>query len=230
MKKIFLLTLAAAISFTSFSQVKWGAQVIGNLSSGTITGFEDDEEEFLKNKSIFGLGAGVIAEVPLATDVTFRPSLNFLQKGMAFDLNYSDPIFGSEEIRFKTNLFYAELPLNFAYNGNLKFGKYFIGMGPSFGFGLSGKAKITSTFQYPGMPTETETESADAFGSEDDDGLGLKRFEISANFIGGVQWNNGFFVNAGYLLGLNNLAPSGEDGSYKHKGLQLTVGMFFNKK
>ena len=229
MKKICLLALSGLLTSTAFSQVKWGAQVIGNLSSAQILDIETDEEDLIKNKSVFGYGFGLSAELPLAKELTLRPSLNFLKKGGEFSANFSDPSMGyREEYSFTTNLYYAELPVNLAINGNLKAGKYFFGFGPSFGLGLTGKVKTKSIYQDPGQSVETETEELDAFASEDDNGGGFKRLEVSGNIIGGIQFNSGFYANAGYLVGFTN-SISGEDGGYKNKGFQITLGMFFSR-
>lgn len=230
MKKIYLLALSATVSLAAFSQVKWGVQAIGNLSSANIPGLEADEDGTVKKKSVFGFGAGLSAEVPLGREFTLRPSFNFLKKGGGFDANFTDPLFGSkEDVKFRTNLFYAELPIHLALNGSLKSVKYFVGFGPSFGFGLAGKARVDYTYQDPGQPVETESEEIDAFDSNNDE-EGFKRFEVSASVIGGIQWNNGFYVNAGYLAGMTNLFLEEAESSYKHNGLQLTIGYFFSKK
>lgn len=225
MKKIILLAATAIISTASFSQVNWGIQAIGGLRSGTL----GDGEVNLNGKSRFAYGAGVVADAALSNEISFRPSLNFLKKGMLIESGTSENNY-VEKFRFTTDLYYAELPLNFVYNAQTKFGKVFIGGGPSLGFGLSGKATVRYEYADPLTPLQVEEETTEAFDSEDNDGLGFKRFEVSASLIGGVQFRNNFFVNAGGLFGLSNLAPSGEEGEYKHKGFHLTLGMFFNRK
>ena len=230
MKKIYLLALSGFLTSAAFSQVKWGAQIIGNLSSAQLPEVEFDDQELIKKKSILGYGFGLSAEVPLAKELTLRPSLNFLKKGVEFTGNYSDPSMGyRDEVSFKANLYYAELPINLAINGSLKSGKYFFGFGPSIGLGLTGTVKTTETYQDPGQPVQTDSEQFDAFTAHDDDGGGFKRLEVSGNIIGGIQWNNGLYVNAGYLIGFTNSIRD-DEGSYKNKGFQITLGMFFSKK
>jgi hypothetical protein len=230
MKKVYLVAILGLLTSAAFSQVKWGGQIIGNLSSAQILELESEDEDLIKKKSIIGYGFGFSAEVPLAKEITLRPSLNLLKKGVEFNANFSDPSMSfREEYSFTTSLYYAELPVNLAINGSLKSGKYFFGFGPSFGLGLTGKAKTVSSYQDAGQPVQTESEELDAFASEDDNGAGFKRFEVSGNIIAGVQLNNGFYANAGYLVGFTN-SITGDEGSYKSKGLQLTLGMFFSKK
>ena len=230
MKKICLFLFATVVTTASFSQVKWGVQVLGGSGSAQITGLDDDDEMITK-KSIFSYGAGLSSEISLGREFTLRPSLSFLKKGVSLTMDFSDPSMGYTDITtLQTNLYYAELPINLTYNGPLKWGKYFVGLGPSFGFGLSGTAKATATYQDPFTPLETESGEVDAFKSEDENGAGFKRFEASANFIGGVQWNNGLYVNAGYLLGISNTVPNDDGASFKHTGFHLTIGYFFSKK
>ena len=230
MKKIYFLAFTSLLTSACFSQVKWGAQVIGNLSSAMVLELDSDDEDLINKKSLINYGFGLAAEVPLAKELTLRPSLNLMKKGVEFNANFSDLSMGyREEYSFTTHLYYAELPINLAINGSLKSGKYFFGFGPSFGFGLTGKVKTQSTYQDSGQQVETESEELDAFASEDENGGGFKRLEVSGNIIGGIQFNNGFYANAGYLVGFTN-SIQGEDGSYKNKGFQLTLGMFFSKK
>ncbi|HEY0039286.1 MAG TPA: porin family protein [Flavisolibacter sp.] len=228
MKKIIFLAVAAVVSTAAFSQVKWGVQGIGNLSSVSV---KADGAEMFKKSSNIGFGVGVSSEIPLSSQVSLRPSLNLLQKGgklkSAFDMDGGDgSMFPSIEIDNK--LYYAELPVTLVYNVNLSTGKLFFGAGPSVGFGLFGKTKVTST--NPLDPSEKEEEEIDAFKKDEDGESPYKRFDLSANAIAGYQWKSGLYVNAGYSLGLSNMIESEDGESMKNRGLQLTVGFFFNKK
>jgi hypothetical protein len=226
MKKIFLFAIAVIASTAAFSQVNWGLQAHGNLARTSISG--EGTEAFKKSANI-GFGAGVIADANLGSQLSLRTSLNLLQKGGKLSFNgggEGDDFLPS--IDASNKLFYAELPVNLVYNVNLSSGKLFFGAGPSLGYGLFGKAKVTYT--NPFDPSEKETEETDAFKKEDDGGAGMKRFDFSANAIAGYQFNNGLFINAGYLLGFGNLVDSEDGESMKNRGLQLTVGFLFNKK
>ena len=104
---------------------------------------------------------------------------------------------GSEDI---TTLNYIEMPLNFLYNINTPKGKFFMGAGPSLGFGISGKSK---------WKDGTESGSDDVkFGSGEDDDL--KPFEIGANVLAGYLFKGGFMVSTNYNMGLSNLFPGDE--------------------
>lgn len=233
MKKIYLLAIAAIASTAAFSQAKWGVQAIGNLSNVSL---KVEGAEFLKKSSLVGFGAGIVLEVPLGSSLSLRSSLNLLQKGgkLKSDFNLGGGDGTGDEPDFFPNLemqnkfYYAELPVNLVYNVAMSTGKLYFGAGPSVGYGLFGKSKVSST--NPFDPTEKETEEVDAFKKLDGEEAPFKRFELSANAIAGYQWNNGLYVNAGYLMGLSNLVESEDGESYKNRGLQLTVGFFFSKK
>lgn len=223
MKKITLFVLAATLTSAAFSQVKWGLQATGNLSAASFTA---EEGISTKKTSLLGFGAGVSAELPLSSSVSLRTSLGLLQKGVTINAKGGeDGGVGSVDVKLTNKLYYAELPLNIAFNKEVTSGKFFIGAGPSIGYGLFGKSKGTYTVTVPGTPQHTETESVDAFKTGDDGG-GYKRFDLSANLVAGMQFNSGLYVQAGYLMGLTNSLPKDADGSYKSRGLQLTIGMF----
>ena len=229
MKRIYLLALAAIVSTAAFSQVKLGLQATGNLANVKLS---MDGAELFKKKSNIGFGVGLVSEIDLGTSVSLRPSLNLLQKGGKLESAFNTDGSGDGEllpsVSVDNKFYYAELPVNLVYNVNLASGKLFFGAGPSVGLGLFGKAKVTST--NPFDPSEKETEEFDAFKKEEDGGAAYKRLDFSANAIAGFQSKSGFYVNAGYSLGLNNMVDSEEDGgSMKNRGLQLTIGYFFKK-
>ena len=228
MKKIYLLAIAALVTTAAFSQVKWGVQATGNLSTASLN--EEYSEMFKKTPAI-GFGAGVVSEATLSEKLSLRSSLNLLQKGVkmkaTIEIGEGDDAFSTEATAVN-KLYYAELPVNLIYNVSMSGGRLFFGAGPSVGYGLFGKSKITSTNLFD--PTEKETQEADAFKKEEDGGAGFKRFDLSANAVAGFQWNSGLTVNVGYLHGFSNLIDGADGESYKNRGLQLTVGYMFGKK
>ena len=111
----------------------------------------------------------------------------------------------TEKVTLITN--HIEVPLNCMYSSN----GFFIGAGPSFSFGVSGKVKAESG--------GTKTDEKIKFGNGDDDML--KAFDLGANALTGYQFKNGFLIAANYNLGLSNLAA----GSDPNKGT-LKSGYF----
>ncbi len=227
-KKYILIAALVAVSTTGFSQVKFGPQVTASLATAAIN--EDPEVEYSQS-GLAAFGIGVLAEIPLSEKVSLRPSLSLLQKGGKLKgSSVDDGGFGSIDIKVTNKLYYAELPVLATYNVALANSKIFFGAGPSIGVGLFGKSKASYTIIFPGLPPMTETESADAFKKSEDEGAGFKRMDFSANAVAGVQWNNGLYVNAGYLHGFSNLQKDSDGTTYRNRSFQLSVGMLLGGK
>lgn len=226
MKKIFLLLAASVVSAAAFSQVKWGFQATGNVGSASIPA--DDGVMYHKSPRL-GAGIGVVADIFLGDVMSFRPSLNFIQKGMK---TRATETFGTGliEVSLSTRLNYLELPMNLTYNVPIANGKVFFGAGPSVGYGISGKAKAESSIS--GMPDMEDgyiSDERDAFKKVEDGGAGFKRFDVGATAIAGLQLNSGLFVNAGYLHSFSNALEDSDDGKYKSRGFTLTLGILLGK-
>ncbi|HSV12314.1 MAG TPA: porin family protein [Hanamia sp.] len=217
MKKIYLVLAALIITVAGFSQARIGVQVIGNASS---VSFQSDNITDAKKSLQPAFGAGLVADIPLAGNLSVRPSINFLQKKNS--IKFGD---AGQPTEVKTSLNYAELPVDFVYTIPAKAVSFYFGAGPSIGYGISGKIKYRGFAEDENGQTVAVDESVDAFKKEDKGGAGMGRVDISLNAIAGVKLTNGMFVNAGYLGSLRNLAQG--DGKYKNYGLQLTVGYFF---
>jgi hypothetical protein len=201
MKKVFLIAAFAAVTMGATAQTRFGAQAGINMATLSTEGASTG------SKSKIGLTIGALADVPFGGSISFRPELNFIQKGSKFS------ILGYEST---TALNYVELSPNFVYNINAGAGKVFLGLGPSFGFGISGKMKEKE-------PGEAEVEGDIEFGSEDNE---VKAFDYGLNLLGGYELSNGLFFSAGYNLGLANLSNV-EGSEVKNRGFQIKIGFMF---
>jgi len=216
MKKMFLLAAALILATAGFSQVRFGVQAIGSAGSASI---KSEELSNFKTPMKFGFGAGIVADIPLQNNLSVRSSLNFLQKKSSAEFTG----FGTDKkSTINSTLNYVELPVNLTYKVPMQGASVYFGAGPSFGYGISGKLKFQGYEATEGGVIAVN-ETTDAFTKEDKGGAGMKRFDISANVNAGVQFDNGLFINAGYLAGLSNLTEG--DGKYKNKGILLTVGI-----
>ncbi|WP_169337664.1 porin family protein [Segetibacter koreensis] len=216
MKKMYLVLATFIITTAAFSQVRIGGQIIGNASS---VSFKSTEIPNAKKSLQPAFGAGIVADVPLVSNLSLRPSLNYLQKKNSIEFENS-----GKTNKMKTSLNYLELPLDVVYTIPLKVAKVYFGAGPSLSYGLSGKMKYTGFVEGEDGQPVAVNESVEAFKKEDKGGAGLSRMDVSAHVTGGLQFVNGIFVNAGYLGSLRNLASG--DGKYKNYGFQLTLGYF----
>lgn len=220
MKKLFLIAILFAFSIAGIAQSSSiGLQVGANLASATIK----EASISLSPDSKFGFLAGAVIDVPLSTSISFRPELNFIQKG--FELKSSSSFGGftysSED---KVTLNFVELPLNFVYNITAGDHRVFVGAGPTFAYGVSGKSKSKSTAT--GQPTIEEEADINFGGDEMQDDL--KAFDLGANVLAGFKMNNGMFFRAAYGLGFSNLSHHSDD-SFKNKGFSFTIGFMFKK-
>jgi hypothetical protein len=154
-----------------------------------------------------GFTAGLIVNVPMSSNFSFQPALNFAQRGGTFK---------EEGESDKTTLNYLELPLNFIYNTKANEG-FFIGAGPVLAYGVSGKEKISG-----------EESTKIKFGSGDEE---VKPFEFAANILSGYRFAKGFMISANYNLGLTSLANADSDeGTMKNSYFAVKVGCLLNGK
>lgn len=201
MKKLFLLMVVAIISQSTFSQ--FGVQA--GLTMATLK-FDDLGDVDKKTK--IGFTAGVFNNMPLSTNIIFRPGLNFTQKGGKFEES-------GEKATFTFN--YLELPLDFIYKAP---GGFFVGAGPTLGYGLSGKVKYSGS----GIDDEEDLE----FGS-DEDKDDLKAFEFSGNLLAGYQISNGIFISVNYNFGFSNLSFD-NDVDVKNSYIGIRIGKVIGAK
>jgi len=221
MKKLFLIGTFSALSFAGIAQnSSIGIQAGANMSSPTIK--DGSGSSFSKDMKI-GLLAGIVIEVPFSESIGFRPEINFIQKGHKISsketigsISYTD--------ESEATLNYVEIPLNFVYNIPAGANHVFVGLGPSFGYGLSGKVKSKSTVT--GQATVSD-ENKIEFGNDKakDD---LKPFDFGGNILAGFKMNNGLFFKAAYSMGLINIDLN-TNSTYKNNGFSFTIGYMFKK-
>lgn len=211
MKSIFLIAIMMLVVALSLS-----AQIIGITAGASFANVKVKADDLTGSpKTKTGITAGLFTKLPLSSDISFQPGLNFVQKGYIV----KDDI-GTET----ANLNYLELPLNFVYSKSVSNG-LFIGAGPSIAYGLSGSDKLK--YKDGGMPDQSDKVH---FGSGADDDV--KPFDFGANFIVGYQFKGGFLITGNYTLGLskiNNEDDSVESGSIKNNYFGVKLGYVFGK-
>jgi hypothetical protein len=161
------------------------------------------------DKSLTGPVFGVLLDIPISSNISFQPAVNYLQKGAKNDTT-ADGV----TLTAKRTVNNFEIPLNFVLNARGDNGHFFIGAGPTLAFAISGKDKLTDG---------TNSLSADLkFGSTSDDDL--RGLDIGANFMAGYCFNNGLMFSANYNAGLSNLMPVSSDGSVKSHYFGIKIG------
>jgi hypothetical protein len=214
MKKLFVISIAIfASQFSSYAQsTRFGFTAGASFSNynSKVDGESDN------GNSLTGITAGAFVDVPVGQHFSFQPAVNFVQKGTKDEFTEGD---FKETIKLSVNC--IEMPLNFLYNSNGDKGNYFIGVGPSFSFSLSGKLKYDNG-------TDSESENL-TFGNGEEDAL--KAFDFGANFMTGYCFKNGLQVSANYNAGLTNLVPGGSDnGTVKSHYFGIKLGYLLKGK
>lgn len=192
------LLLSAAILFGSLGAFAQGGLGYGLRAGVNIPKYSTSLGDTKSNTGFFVTG---YLDAPVSPYFSIQPGLSLQSKGAKWlETSNGD---------LKENIMTLDIPVNavakFPTGGS---GNFFIGAGPYVGFALSGKYKAD------GKDWDVK------FGSGDDDNL--KRTDFGVNFLAGYQLTNGFQINAGYGLGLTNLAPN--NGSIKNRVWSIGIG------
>lgn len=215
MKKT-LLILIGLTSTSLFSEAQntrfgfTGGVVFANYNS------KMDGEKDNANSRI-GITGGVLVDIPFGEHFSIQPALNFVQKGIK-----DEQTFGGVTEKTSLNINCIEVPLNFLFNASGNTGNFFIGAGPSFAIGISGKVKYDDG---------TNSLSEDLkFGNSDD--ADIKSLDLGANFITGYCFPNGLMLAVNYNRGLSNLLPgtAADNGTLKSNYFGIKLGFILNKK
>lgn len=210
LKTISIAAFAAFFVQTASAQIKFGARLGGNLANMT---FSEDPE--FDQKSIIGIQAGAILEVPIKEKIALRTGLELQMKGTKFD-------FSELGIMSEATLspMYVQVPALLACNGSM----FFAGIGPYVGFGVAGNFKTKATDPSTGINID-ESESIE-FGSTEDDFLSA--LDFGGRIEAGVKLGQ-LRIGANYDLGLANTIPkdSRDGDTARHRVLGIWFGYIF---
>ena len=226
MKKTIILAAIIISSVSLKAQIRYGVQLHGLLNTASFTAEVDPSPE---KDWEFGYGGGIFAEIPISNKLFLKPSLNYQQKGAK---TTEDVIVGEGGLKTTEkshlNLNYIELPVLMVYNLKKDSNKWFVGAGPSFGYGISGKADVFRT-THVSSQSQTEFFKTSAFKDVDNGGLGLKRFDFGVNAMIGMRILEKGSIQLGYLHGLSNIASKEDFGGdkYNNRSFMLTLGYTF---
>lgn len=158
-------------------------------------------------KTKAGFTVGAVANFPISKGFMIQSGVNFVQK----NTRDKNSFFGIT-YKYSSTTNHIEVPVNFLYTNS----GFFVGAGPSFSFGISGKWKSESNNE--------KTEENIHFGNGENDDM--KSFDIGGNVLGGYQFKNGIFIAANYTLGLRNLVveSSGSDMKVNSRYFGIRVG------
>jgi hypothetical protein len=126
-------------------------------------------------------------EVPINSNFSFQPGVAFQQTGSKTITGVQD---GEMLMDGWRKVQYIELPLNFLhYFSQNNFGQFFLGAGPYTSMAISGKQRFAYHTYKMSFGTDRNVDD-------------MKKYDAGLNFLGGFKLTNGFFIHAGYGLGL----------------------------
>jgi hypothetical protein len=222
MKKIVLAISGLVISLAGFSQFSVGLQGTGSLANAQIKNAEDFD---YKKKMRAMPGAGVVVQYAFNENFALRSGVNYQQNGVKLTATAAQEAI-EMKIELANTLHYVQVPVNALFTVPVGGFKFYAGAGGYVNYGISGKTKSTVTYTLSPDEKETIKDKTNAFKKDEDGGANLKRTDFGASALAGIQLPGGLFANVGYQLGLSNMS-SGEEGKYKNRSLQLSIGYFF---
>lgn len=214
------LILAGAFVLAAFStaqaqDINWGIKAGANYSKIS----SEIEPDY-----IFGYHAGVIAEFKLSPNFALQPELLYSLEGARSEFDFSEEgfTFSSDQ---KIKLGYINLPVMLKYfaTPGLSFEA-----GPQVGYLVSGKNEYEISSNFPddfGMNEKGTEDIKDE----------LKKISLGVNFGLGYEFQNNFFLQARYHLGVSDISDFEEDSEdmegefeeLKNRSFQLSVGYKF---
>lgn len=233
MKKLVLsIAIAAVASLNANAQISFGIQAGANLATSKTVDESVTPNKTYRGKTQAGFTAGFVANIPFSSSLSFRPELNFIQKGSKY--KQSQTVGGiTDEITETFSLNFIEMPLNIAFSMPAGPGRFCVGAGPNISYGVSGKYKNVEVVSGSGFPTQTNTTNAkvkfDGDDNANDPYVHLKGFDFGANAFVGYKMNMGLFFNAGYTYGFSNLSAN-SDASFRTAGITLKAGFLLGGK
>lgn len=200
------LLLSATILFGSLGAFAQGGLGYGLRAGVNIPKYSTSLGDTKSNTGFFVTG---YLDAPVSPYFSVQPGLSLQNKGAKWAETSNGEL--------KESVMSLDIPVNLVAKlptgGS---GNFFIGAGPYVGFGLSGKQKGEQSVGGSTVKVDEDIE----FGSGE--GKDLKRTDFGVNFLAGYQLTNGFQINAGYGLGLTNLAPN--SGSIKNRVWSVGIG------
>lgn len=250
MRKItFYFALLCLISIDGLSQAKakigiqGGGALVGNTRQSTGEYFITEilpattPTRYLRQgrdnnfyKSFATYYGGLVFSLPLGKKSwTFRPEINYTQKGYEREYSYSDYLgnYVDRTATFKVSANCIEVPLNFVYNVSTKKGKVFLGAGPYISYIISGKQEHT----YDSYLTTLDDDLEMTFADDGTAGIPVNRVDFGFNGTAGYIIKNKVFFNLSYSMGANdfriNINEIDGDKFQTNRATKISFGIGF---
>jgi hypothetical protein len=208
------------------------SQINAQISVGVKTGvhfgdarIEGSANDFIPEMEMYsGFTTGVNVEIPMLNGFSFRPEINYVEKGFRtmaeIGITEIDIPVGAG---IKTRLQYVEAPLLFKYSAGTEKAKFYAIAGPSFAYAADGFVRpvVRAIIDF-NLPRQDLDLSNDIY----------RRWDISATGGLGGEWKAGngkIFADMRYTYGFANVFDNPIiDVRLKNQGFSFSAGYAFN--
>jgi Outer membrane protein beta-barrel domain len=213
----------------AMSVIKGNTQVNFMIQAGVLSSkYKIDQLPYpiYNAKSDIGAKIGVAVDIPVSgTKLHFAPEFNFILKGYYYEDTTRLYITNSQFNRYRSNIFYAEVPLIFTYKLHSKPDGLFFGIGPVIGFGLGGKAKKDFTIQNSTLGINIIKQKVlidNKENSSGDDNVHFKQIEVGAKILIGYALPGGVRLNGEYRPNFSDVSAAANT-SFKNRYWGFTM-------
>ncbi|MEP7280134.1 MAG: OmpA family protein [Bacteroidota bacterium] len=237
-KNCFLLVLIFTAS-VSFGQVKiglmGGPQTASITEKNNIPGWDSTTGKYYSNKS--GIHIGITAEIPFggSSPFYFQPAVVYSEKGRTFtkilETSVADSFYSFNTTQ-SLSIQYIDIPLNIAYKIPLsrkKTSSFMLSAGPYISLFYNGKKTINQNDLFSSIAENkstlvNKTETLEV-GKKDDS---YRTFGYGLNVRAGLELGN-VTLTGFYSQGLDNLYYAAYQGSFKHKTIGASLGIWLGQ-
>jgi len=223
-RKITLGIAAWVMMLNVNAQISVGAKVGANFADTRVDGLLGNLAP--EQTTFTGFTAGVMAEIPMINALSFRPELNYIQKGFTVSQSFDVDLIGIDmEVgaKARTRINYVELPLLLKYSIGSDAAKVYAISGPSIAYAANAELNPVATFivdfNLPSIPINLDNNI-------------YNRWEISGILGAGgeVKAGNGkVFADARYNLGFTNMLNNPiVDLRIKNQGFNVSAGYAYS--
>lgn len=223
-RKITLGMAAWIMMLNVHAQISVGAKIGTNFADTRLDGLLGNLAP--EQTTFTGFTAGVMAEIPMINALSFRPELNYIQKGFTVSQSFDVDLIGIDmEVgaKARTRINYVEMPLLLKYSIGSNVAKVYAIAGPSIAYAANAELTPVATFivdfNLPSIPINLDNNI-------------YNRWEISGVLGAGgeVKAGNGkVFADARYNLGFTNMLNNPiVDLRIKNQGFNVSAGYAYS--
>ena len=199
-KRFFSIITLMVFFYQINAQISVGIKVGANIADSRVDGLIGN---FAPEPTTFpGYTVGLTAELPVKGGLSFRPELNYIQKGFTVSQSFDVDVLGIEMplgAKARTRINYLELPLLLKYSVGSELAKAYFIAGPNVAYAVNAELRpVASLLIDINLPRVNINLNNDIY----------QRWEISGVLGAGgeIKAGNGkLFADARYNLGFTNL-------------------------